>query len=285
MLDRIRLHQTNCPPRPARRQKGRIENTAPAFALGLSRGYGLECDLQPAEDGTPMVFHDETVDRLMEGKGRLSKMSVKALQALNYKGQDEQMITFAEFLELAAGRGPLLVEVKSDWKTPKVGFLDAIAKHAKRYKGPLALMSFDPKVMSALATLAPKVPRGIVAGRYEGDGWWLDTIGAERGARLTDLLESGRRVAVVLRLSRQVAADARDALCARGAGPAGVHLDGALGRRSQGRGQVGRCRHLRRLRGLSVASADPCRHSSGNQSPGNQSPGNQSPGTFTPISR
>lgn len=172
-------------------QKGRIENTAPAFALGLSRGYGLECDLQPAEDGTPMVFHDETVDRLMEGKGRLSKMSVKALQDLNYKGQDEQMITFAEFLELAAGRGPLLVEIKSDWRAPKVGFLDAIAKHAKRYKGPLALMSFDPKVMTALATLAPKVPRGIVAGRYEGDGWWLDTIGAERGARLTDLLESG----------------------------------------------------------------------------------------------
>jgi glycerophosphoryl diester phosphodiesterase len=171
-------------------KKGRIENTAPAFALGLSRGYGLECDLQPAEDGTPMVFHDETVDRLMDGKGRVVRMSVKALQAMTYAGQDERMITFAEFLELAAGRGPLLVEVKSDWKRPHAGFLEAIAKHAKRYKGPLALMSFDPKVMAALATLAPKVPRGIVAGRYEGDGWWLDTLGAERGARLTDLLES-----------------------------------------------------------------------------------------------
>ncbi len=171
-------------------KKGRIENTAPAFALGLSRGYGLECDLQPAEDGTPMVFHDDTVDRLMDGKGRLARMSVKALQALTYKGQDEHMITFADFLDLAAGRGPLLVEVKSDWKKPKEGFIEAIAKHAKRYKGPLALMSFDPKVMAALATLAPKVPRGIVAGRYEGEGWRLDTLGAERGARLTDLLES-----------------------------------------------------------------------------------------------
>jgi glycerophosphoryl diester phosphodiesterase len=171
-------------------KKGRIENTAPAFALGLSKGYGLECDLQPAEDGTPMVFHDETVDRLMDGRGRLAKMSVKALQGLTYAGHDERMITFAEFLELSAGRGPLLVEVKSDWKKPKDGFLEAIAKHAKRYKGPLALMSFDPKIMAALAFLAPKVPRGVVAGRYEGDGWWLDTLGAERGARLTDLLES-----------------------------------------------------------------------------------------------
>lgn len=171
--------------------KGRIENTATAFAAGLARGYGLECDLQPAEDGTPMVFHDATVDRLMNGKGRLASMSVSALKTLRYAARDEQMITFAEFLDLAAGRGPLLVEVKSDWTPPKRGFLEAIATLAKSYKGPLALMSFDPRITEALVMLAPAVPRGIVAGRYEGDGWWLETIGAERGARLTDLLESG----------------------------------------------------------------------------------------------
>ncbi len=169
---------------------GRIENTAPAFELGLARGYGVECDLQPAEDGTPMVFHDDTVDRLMGGSGRLARMSVAALQAMTYKNRDERMVTFAAFLELAAGRGPLLVEIKSDWKQPAHGFLEAIARLAESYKGPLAVMSFDPNVMAIMAALAPSVPRGIVAGRYDGDGWWLDTIGAARGAALTDLLES-----------------------------------------------------------------------------------------------
>jgi glycerophosphoryl diester phosphodiesterase len=169
----------------------RIENAASAFTAGLAKGYGLECDLQPADDGTPMVFHDATVERLMEGRGRVDRMSVTALKQLRYKGNDEPMLTLAEFLELCAGRGPLLVEVKSGWRAPKAGFLEAIAVQAKRYKGPLALMSFDPRVMAALATLAPKVPRGIVAGKYEGKGWWLDDIGEERGLRLTDLLESG----------------------------------------------------------------------------------------------
>jgi glycerophosphoryl diester phosphodiesterase len=168
-----------------------IENTAPAFAAGLAKGYGLECDLQPAADGTPMVYHDDVVDRLMDGTGRLDHMSVAALKAFSYKRQSERMITFAEFLELCNGRGPLLVELKSSWKAPKAGFLEAVATAAKRYKGPLALMSFDPKYMVTMATLAPKVPRGLVAGRYEGDGWWLNQLSAERAARLSDLLEAG----------------------------------------------------------------------------------------------
>ncbi len=169
----------------------RIENAASAFTAGLAKGYGLECDLQPAEDGTPMVFHDDTVERLMDGRGRVDRMSVAALKQLKYKGNDEAILTLAEFLDLCGGRGPLLVEVKSGWRRPKAGFLEAIAAQAKRYKGPLALMSFDPRVMAALAELAPKVPRGIVAGKYEGKGWWLDDVGEERGLRLTDLLESG----------------------------------------------------------------------------------------------
>jgi glycerophosphoryl diester phosphodiesterase len=139
-----------------------------------------------------MVFHDAVVDRLTNGRGRVDRMAVPALQALAYEGHpSERIATFAEFLECADGRGPLLVEIKSEWRRPKAGFLEAVAALAKRYKGPLALMSFDPAVMAAMAELAPKVPRGIVAGRYEGEGWWLDRIGAARGLALTNLLESG----------------------------------------------------------------------------------------------
>jgi glycerophosphoryl diester phosphodiesterase len=169
----------------------RIENAASAFLAGLAKGYGLECDLQPAADGTPMVFHDDTVERLIDGRGRVDAMSVTALKNLSYKDNAEGILTFADFLELCAGRGPLLVEIKSGWRQPKAGFLEAVARLAKGYKGPIALMSFDPRVMAMLADLAPNIPRGIVAGKYEGKGWWLDDIGEERGLRLTDLLESG----------------------------------------------------------------------------------------------
>ena len=169
---------------------GLLENTAAAFAAGLDKGFGVECDLQPAADGTPMVFHDFTLDRLIESKGRIDRQTPQQLRALTYRNRTDRILSFAEFLDLAHGRGPLLVEVKSEWKTPHADFLDRIAALAKRYKGPLALMSFDPAVMAALAELAPKIPRGIVSGIYHGPGWDVAKLGVKRAERLTLLLES-----------------------------------------------------------------------------------------------
>lgn len=169
---------------------GHLENTAPAFAAGLDMGYGIECDLQPAADGTPMVFHDFTLDRLVESKGKINSRTPLELRSLTYRDRAERILSFAEFLELANGRGPLLVEIKSAWKPPRADFIDKIAALAKRYKGPLALMSFDPAVMAAMAAVAPQVPRGIVSGVYEGPGWDVETLGAKRAEHLTHLLES-----------------------------------------------------------------------------------------------
>lgn len=166
-----------------------LENTGPAFAAGLARGYGIECDLQPASDGTPMVFHDFTLDRLIDTKGRIDARAPMALKALRYRGRTDGILTFADFLELANGRGPLLVEIKSDWSKPHLGFLENIASLAKRYKGPLALMSFDPDVMATMAQLAPAIPRGIVSGVYDGPGWNVSKLG-KRAERLTHLLDS-----------------------------------------------------------------------------------------------
>jgi glycerophosphoryl diester phosphodiesterase len=169
---------------------GILENTAPAFEKGLARGYGIECDLQPSSDGTPMVFHDETLDRLLDAHGRIDQRTAAQLRTLTYRGQMERILPFAALLELAAGRGPLLVEIKSEWTPPRNDFLRAIAALAKSYKGPLALMSFDPAVMAAMATLAPAIPRGIVSGIYDGPDWGVEVVSQERAERLTHLLES-----------------------------------------------------------------------------------------------
>jgi glycerophosphoryl diester phosphodiesterase len=167
-----------------------IENTAPAFEAGLARGFGVECDLQPAADGTPFVFHDETFDRLLDIAGRVDARTPEAIAALRYRGTSEHILSFAAFLELAAGRGPLLVEIKSEWAPLRSDFLRKIAALARAYKGPLAMMSFDPAVMAAMTELAPDIPRGIVSGVYAGQGWDVEKLGAPRADRLTHLLES-----------------------------------------------------------------------------------------------
>ncbi|MEZ5852820.1 MAG: glycerophosphodiester phosphodiesterase family protein [Hyphomicrobiaceae bacterium] len=172
-------------------RRGVIENTEPAFAAAIAKDYGIECDLRPAADGTPMVFHDLQLGRLVECPGRISDHGPAHLKTLTYRLAKTPILSFAELLELVGGKVPLLVEIKSDWTAADPAFLKAIAKHAKKYKGPLALMSFDPGVMAEMKALAPKLPRGIVSGLYKGEGWWLDRLDPERAYRLSHLIESG----------------------------------------------------------------------------------------------
>lgn len=171
--------------------KGIVENTIPAFEAAIARGYGIECDVRPAACGTPMVFHDLTLERLIEADGPIAKHAAPGLKSLRYKDGGGGMIDLAELAELVAGRVPLLVEIKSEWEVPDARFLKAIATVALAYKGPIGLMSFDPAVMTAIRDLAPGVPRGIVSGQFLADCWWRDQLGPERAYSLTHLLESG----------------------------------------------------------------------------------------------
>lgn len=171
---------------------GVIENSLPAFTAAIANGFGIELDLRPAADGTPMVFHDLKLSRLIDAKGLITDYAAKDLAKLTYKADPSaRLISFAELLDHVGGRVPTLAEIKSEWDPPDPAFLKAIAKLANAYKGPLALMSFDPVVMAAIKPLAPKVPRGIVSGIYQGAGWWLETLDAERAERLSHLIESG----------------------------------------------------------------------------------------------
>jgi glycerophosphoryl diester phosphodiesterase len=171
--------------------RGVIENTSAAFTAAIDKGYGIECDLRPASDGTPFVFHDAEFGRLIDAPGRVDNTVPATLASLVYRGSSERVLPFADLLDLVAGRVPLLVEIKSDWGRPSTPFLKSVAALAAAYKGPLALMSFDPTVMSLIKNLVPDIPRGIVSGMYSGKGWWPDKIDETRAFRLTHLLESG----------------------------------------------------------------------------------------------
>ena len=154
--------------------RGVIENTAPAFQAAIARGYGIECDLRPAAGGVPAVFHDATLDRLIEGTGPVTALTQADLARLRYRGSAERILTFAALLDLVRGQVPLLVEVKGEWEAPHRAFLSSIAAQASAYAGPLALMSFEPAIAGCLKELAPSVARGIVSGSYLADsgGWW-----------------------------------------------------------------------------------------------------------------
>ncbi|WP_407671353.1 glycerophosphodiester phosphodiesterase [Paeniglutamicibacter cryotolerans] len=74
------------------------ENTMAAFAAAVELGFGyLETDVRTSADGVLVVFHDETVDRVTDGTGKVSDLSLEQLRTLRVAGR-EQIPTFDELL-------------------------------------------------------------------------------------------------------------------------------------------------------------------------------------------
>jgi len=144
---------------------GVIENTPSAFAGAVAGNYAIECDLQLAADGEAMVFHDDTLDRLTEGSGRVDALAAGALKRVTFRATSDHMITLGELCELVAGRVTLVIEVKSHFDGDR-RLIRRAAEVLAGYRGPVAVMSFDPGTMAALRALAPGLTRGIVAERH-----------------------------------------------------------------------------------------------------------------------
>ncbi len=197
--------------------KGRIENTAPAFEAAINRGYGIECDLQAAADDVPMVFHDAKLERLMDAAGPVRSYAAKELGRLLYAGSDQRMLRFSEFLELVNGRVPLLIEVKGERKSLQGDFLPNIAKLSTRYKGPLALMSFERGVVSAMGKLASRVPRGSVVGSKQFlASLWRKPERSDKGAGVSRVLGASPVDVSFLAVDVKLAAVARKSLVRQG---------------------------------------------------------------------
>lgn len=172
--------------------RGIVENTLPAFDAAIAKGYGIECDLVPAADGLPVVFHDDMLDRLTDRTGPIANLGTEDLTRVRFKGSDTIGIpTFADWIAHCGSRAPLVVEIKSNWRPAPPPFLREIARLALNHDGPIALMSFDPSLMAAIARLAPTIPRGIVSGSYrnpDGTPWWPE-LSAWRTFCLRNLIE------------------------------------------------------------------------------------------------
>lgn len=167
---------------------GRVENTLSAVRAAIDKRFAIEVDLQLTRDGEVVVFHDDTVDRLLEGTGRVDAHDLADLKALAFKSGSDRVPTLAELLETVAGAAPLVIELKSDFSGNRA-LERAAAPILSAYSGPFVVMSFDPDSMAAMRRLAPAMPRGIVADRYTDlDDWGF--LEAERRFRLRHLIDA-----------------------------------------------------------------------------------------------
>lgn len=141
---------------------GAPENSIAAFAEAISRGMGIECDVQKSADERAMVFHDWELDRLTDASGPLAARSSRELAQIALSGSNDRIPELRDLLGLVRGRVPLLIEVKSKRESRPAPLCLAVRRALEGYTGPHAVMSFDPRVARWFRRHAPRTIRGLV---------------------------------------------------------------------------------------------------------------------------
>ncbi|TVO64141.1 glycerophosphodiester phosphodiesterase family protein [Denitromonas ohlonensis] len=153
-----------------------IEGLVRAQAIGCR---GAEFDAMLAACGTPVLMHDETLERTTTGRGRVAQTSWAALSQVALKTRDgsvsaEGVPSLAMALDacLRLGMTPN-IEIKpsagADHATGRVVAEVAAALWQRSGVTPPLLSSFSPAALAAAALAAPALPRALLLERVQDD--------------------------------------------------------------------------------------------------------------------
>lgn len=152
------------------------ENTIAGLEFARNLGFqGVEFDVKLTEDGTPILMHDDRLDRTTDGHGLVAETEYKDIAQLDAGGWfgneyiGEQVPTLAtaaalcQQAELWAN-----VEIKPcPGQERETG--EVVAKMARALWGgadlPPLLSSFSPIALEAAAVEAPELPRALLVSK------------------------------------------------------------------------------------------------------------------------
>jgi len=152
------------------------ENTLAAFeaACRLPGLKGIELDIQLSRDGEPVVFHDETLDRLMDCSGNVRDFTAAELQAMKFRaweGEETETVripTLEEVLQLvkpyALEKGICInIELKNG-KVPYEGMEEKAVSLAERYglEQWIVFSSFNGESLRKIKAINPMLQTGIL---------------------------------------------------------------------------------------------------------------------------
>ena len=149
------------------------ENSLSAFKNAIENDYTIELDVHQIEDGTIVVFHDETLMRMTGQDGYVNQIKTAGdLKKYKLSNTEETIPTLQEVLNLVKGKVPILIEIKN-YKTqqynPGNPLENTLYEMLKNYKGDYAIMSFNPYVLKWFRIHAPEVLRGQLSSFFKGE--------------------------------------------------------------------------------------------------------------------
>ena len=147
------------------------QNTEAAFRSALQYDIDMiETDINQTRDGVPVVIHDQSVDHLSDGAGKVVDLTLKELKKLDFGSwmgeafAGERIMTLDELLELIEDTDVALnLEIKNDpVKYPEVGkkVLAAVKDHNMSER--IIISSFDHRLIKNIKSIDSKVLTGIL---------------------------------------------------------------------------------------------------------------------------
>lgn len=136
------------------------ENTRSAFERAAETADWIELDVQPCRSGELVVFHDDTLDRLTGGTGRVAATSLKSLRELEVLNSGEGIPLLSEALSVIPDDTGVQVELKD------VGIADAALETLADCGNEALLISFSPLAVHEVAQVDATAGTGHIL--YEG---------------------------------------------------------------------------------------------------------------------
>ena len=148
------------------------ENTLPAFRLAGEYGFwGAECDISPTADGVWVIMHDNTVDRMTDGTGKVSELTFAEISALTIDAgsnverfPDTRVPTLTAYLDVCKeyGMHPV-IEIKNSAAVSDMPSLAALLS-AREEKEMFTIITFESALAAEIKRLLPATPVYLLLG-------------------------------------------------------------------------------------------------------------------------
>lgn len=158
------------------------ENSLPAFQRAVSKGFGVELDIQLTADGQVVVFHDDTLKRMCGVDKAVSELTYAELQQYTLAKSGEKIPLFTQVLKVMGGKTPMIIELKPYNNTAEL--CTKACEILTLYKGPWCVESFSPEVVKWFRKNRPEVVRGQLMARFTHKDKGLNLITAFLGRNL-----------------------------------------------------------------------------------------------------
>lgn len=138
------------------------ENSKEAFEQAIAAGADfIEFDWRLTRDGVPVVFHDDTLERLHGDARAVGDIDFSDLRAI-----DAAVLTVPEALEAVEGRISVLLDTKLTGPEVLSRGLDLIAPHL----GADAAVAFGTRSLEASEAVRQHLPDSPILGLFRGYG-------------------------------------------------------------------------------------------------------------------